>query len=372
MNVMLQYLAICSLYWSLVCGYIGVNDNTLNGAAAEAYCWSNFNSHLASIHSQSDQDELLAICDTLNSGMYCLIGFNDKETEGTWVWNDASCVTYTNWIGYMYDQYGSLVQSTENQCGYLYRSMHGSSFAGKWFHAKCIGVNANLALQPFICNDAFSGSSACSDSPTQTPSTSPISSCLDYNNETSADGNKEMRQFDDQHITNIDNYFMNGTFVSEFDSSYAHDLIECVGSDCIIHCNQSASCLATQIEINVQNKTTLLLCHDAYSCPDASVKTQSASMANISVVCIGKYSCINMDIHLANISSFNLYCLQHGACWDVNVTIDSNNNDTRHNDGIITCVSLHSCDHLVIATNSNQSQLIMYEHSEDVILNNGA
>eukprot|EP01083_Nonionella_stella_P175387 610587_1 len=95
-------------------------------------------------------------------------------------------------------------------------------------------------------------------------------------------------------------------------------------------------------------------------------------MANITVVCKGKYSCINMDIQLSNISSFNMQCLQYGSCWDVNVSIDSNNNDTLYNDGIITCVSLHSCDKLVIATNSNQSQLIMYQYSQDVTLNNGA
>eukprot|EP01083_Nonionella_stella_P174576 605618_1 len=213
-----------------------------------------------------------------------------------------------------------------------------------------------------------------STSPTSPPSTSPISSCYDYNNETSADGNNEMRHFNEKHITNIENYFMNGTFVSEFNSSrdnYQHKLIECVGSNCVIQCNESASCLETQIEINIQNKTTLLLCGGDYSCPGVSVKTQSGSMANITIVCKGKYSCINMDIQVANISSFNLYCLQYGSCWDVNVTIDSNNNDTRHNDGIISCVSLHSCDHLVIATNSNQTQLIMHEHSDDVTLNNG-
>eukprot|EP01083_Nonionella_stella_P088187 245602_1 len=162
-------------------------------------------------------------------------------------------------------------------------------------------------------------------SPTSTPSTSPISSCSDYNNETSGDGNHEIRQFDGKHVTNIDNYFMNGTFVLEFNSSqinYQRELIECLGSHCVIQCSQSASCLETQIQIDVQNKSTLLLCHDDYSCSGASIKTQSVSMANVSVVCIGKYSCINMDIQLANISSFNLYCLQYKSCQDVNISID--------------------------------------------------
>eukprot|EP01083_Nonionella_stella_P278799 948167_1 len=120
-----------------------------------------------------------------------------------------------------------------------------------------------------------------SASPTLTPSISPTSSCLDYNNETSDDGNNETRQFDDKQIANIDNYFTNGAYVLEFNSShdqYKQKLIECTGTDCVIHCDQSASCFETEIEINIQNKTTLLLCHDDFSCSSASVKTQYASM----------------------------------------------------------------------------------------------
>eukprot|EP01083_Nonionella_stella_P145360 455299_1 len=125
-------------------------------------------------------------------------------------------------------------------------------------------IHENITL---ICKHP---TTAPSMSPTSAPSMSPTSSCLDYNNETSADGNDEIRQFDDEYITNIDNYFTNYSFVSEFNSShdqYKQKLIECTGTDCVIHCNQSASCLETEIEINIQNKTTLLLCHDAYSCP---------------------------------------------------------------------------------------------------------
>eukprot|EP01083_Nonionella_stella_P185690 677691_1 len=214
-----------------------------------------------------------------------------------------------------------------------------------------------------------------STSPTTPPSASPTSPCFDYNNETSDDGNDEIRQFDGEHITNIDHYFMNSTSLLHFNSShdnYKQKLIECVGSDCVIRCHHSASCLETNIQIDVQNKTTLLLCDDDYSCPGASVKTQSGSMANITIVCIGRYSCINMDIQVANISSFNLYCLQYQSCFDVNISIDSDNNHTTHNDGIISCVSLHSCDNVWITTNSNVTQLAMYQYSEGVTLNNGA
>eukprot|EP01083_Nonionella_stella_P177032 621080_1 len=323
----------------------------------ESYCNTQYGTSLASIHSAADDNEISSLCATYAQN-WCYIGLNDQNTEGSFVWSDGSNRDYTPSLftnnGYWNGVY-------EN-CIILFDS---GSMPWSWGDSSCHTYNP----YSFICN-------APTPSPTtdtSAPSLAPTSSCLDYNNETSADGNNEMRQFDDKHITNIDSYFRNTTFVSEFNSSrdnYRHKLVECVGSHCFIQCNQSAPCLETNIEIDVQNKTTLLLCDDDYSCPGASVKTQSGSMANVTVVCKGKYSCINMDIQLANISSFNLYCLQHGSCWDVNVSIDSNNNDTRYNDGIISCVSLHSCDHLVIATNSNQTQLVMYEHSEDVLLNN--
>eukprot|EP01083_Nonionella_stella_P145361 455302_1 len=130
-------------------------------------------------------------------------------------------------------------------------------------------IHATITLRCTL-GASIDPTTAPSMSPTSAPSMSPTSSCLDYNNETSADGNDEIRQFDDEYITNIDNYFTNYSFVSEFNSShdqYKQKLIECTGTDCVIHCNQSASCLETEIEINIQNKTTLLLCHDAYSCP---------------------------------------------------------------------------------------------------------
>ena len=31
------------------------------------------------------------------SGYYCWIGYNDIDNEGTFVWDDGSTSTYTNW-----------------------------------------------------------------------------------------------------------------------------------------------------------------------------------------------------------------------------------------------------------------------------------
>eukprot|EP01084_Bolivina_argentea_P316168 547968_1 len=87
--------------------------------------------------------------------------------------------------------------------------------------------------------------------PSNSPTIPPTSSCLDYNNETSYDGNNEIREFNYKDIININNYYTNNNTVLEFNTSYdinyKNKLIECAVSDCIIQCHNTA-CLKTNIE----------------------------------------------------------------------------------------------------------------------------
>eukprot|EP01084_Bolivina_argentea_P316167 547967_1 len=87
--------------------------------------------------------------------------------------------------------------------------------------------------------------------PSTAPTTAPTSSCLDYNNETSSDGNNEIQEFNYKNIINISNYYINKNTVLEFNTSYdinyKNKLIECAVSDCIIQCHNTA-CLKTNIE----------------------------------------------------------------------------------------------------------------------------
>eukprot|EP01084_Bolivina_argentea_P010587 19733_1 len=63
-------------------------------------------------------------------------------------------------------------------------------------------------------------SMAPSIAPTTPPSTAPTSSCLDYNNETSLDGNNEIREFNYKNIININNYHINKNIILEFNTSH--------------------------------------------------------------------------------------------------------------------------------------------------------
>eukprot|EP01084_Bolivina_argentea_P010589 19735_1 len=56
--------------------------------------------------------------------------------------------------------------------------------------------------------------------PSTAPTTPPTSSCLDYNNETSFDGNNEIREFNYKNIININNYHINKNIILEFNTSH--------------------------------------------------------------------------------------------------------------------------------------------------------
>eukprot|EP01084_Bolivina_argentea_P095774 172174_1 len=149
------------------------------------------------------------------------------------------------------------------------------------FTAECAVVSADATPKPTLHPSQTPTSSAA-------PTTSPTSSCLDYNNETSFDGNNEIREFNYKNIININNYYINKNtvleFITSYDINYRNQLIECAVSDCIIQCHHTASCFKTNIEINnITNKTIILLCYDEYSCSSSSVTTQW-SAATISMV----------------------------------------------------------------------------------------
>ena len=95
---------------------------------AESYCVSQ-GSHLASIHSASDNTYALSMCGNATT---CWLGINDLSSEGTYVWSDGTSYDYSNWNpGEPYDPGFSLGQAGEH-CGEL-----AWSGGGGWNDSVC-------------------------------------------------------------------------------------------------------------------------------------------------------------------------------------------------------------------------------------------
>ena len=203
-------------------------------------------------------------------------------------------------------------------------------------------------------------------SPTSAPTSFPTSSCFDYNGEFSNDGNgKFIHLYKYKQINQPSQSIL--TAASQTD-------IECNENiNYLIKCADILSCYSSNITIsNSINKEIVIYCGDNTACFDVSISTETnVSMLNLTVICDGKYSCLDMDVYAADFISMNMYCAGSRSCLDVNVNIstkDGGNNDT--NDSTIRCITPNSCDHIFVKTDSTKTKILMDAHSDGVILDN--
>eukprot|EP01084_Bolivina_argentea_P311116 538501_1 len=293
------------------------NSNQKTWYQAELFCLSVYNTHLASIHSNSDNVEAHNMCVSGQSGQSggCHIGFNDKVTEGLFAWSDGSSVDFTYW------EPGEPNNWKDQDCAEVLYS------TGKWNDFHCDAV-----ANPFLCNAPTSSptpsptpaptaaptslptenpspaptvfpSTAPSYSPSNTPtippsvapSYSPSSSpsnapsqsptaCIDYNNSQlhyiSNDGEDDIRPINISHEINhlfensllIDSVIYYNTKPNESNPvPYYNALITCVNDFeneiCFIECIGTLSCFAGDIIPKSNNIDTLLIkCNVKDSC----------------------------------------------------------------------------------------------------------
>ena len=73
-----------------------------------------------------------------------------------------------------------------------------------------------------------------------------------------------------------------------------------------------------------------------------------------------------------NVYNFRELVIECGNIEDLNLVININSNISYYNESAkIFCYTFNACDNLQINTNVINTQLLMYNYSSDVILNNG-
>ena len=108
------------------------SSSTKTWSDAAAYCRSNGNGRLVTISSQAENDFLKSMA----NGNRCWIGYNDIQTEGTFVWADSSeSSSFTNWF------WGEPNNMQNQDCGVLYSS-------GNWDDDYCTN------LYTFLCESS--------------------------------------------------------------------------------------------------------------------------------------------------------------------------------------------------------------------------
>ncbi|XP_072025170.1 C-type mannose receptor 2-like [Amphiura filiformis] len=80
-------------YYGRECYY--VNTNILTHSDAKAYC-ENLDAELAVIHSSGVNSHIQSLISGISTST-AHIGYNDRDSEGTWEWYNDDSVVYTNW-----------------------------------------------------------------------------------------------------------------------------------------------------------------------------------------------------------------------------------------------------------------------------------
>ena len=135
----------------------------LSWTDADAYCQTHFGKHLASIHSDKETEQALAVCSKgaptkLSDFVGCWIGYRSVNGQ-PWYAADGSPVSYENWRegapnnykdGHSSDNGAFLKVNVENVPG---------NWDGSWEDTQ---TKANSRISRFLCNGATQG---CSDTP---------------------------------------------------------------------------------------------------------------------------------------------------------------------------------------------------------------
>ena len=90
-----------------------VCDSTATWADAQAACWA-VDYHLLTIDDATEGSWVDGVIDLYSTSKWWM-GFNDIDSEGTWVWEDGTTVSYTNWAA------GEPNDSGGEDCGQLNR-----------------------------------------------------------------------------------------------------------------------------------------------------------------------------------------------------------------------------------------------------------
>ena len=184
----------------------------------------------------------------------------------------------------------------------------------------------------------------------------------------------------DYDLVNLTRYFPDSInqihrIIADDGTDHMFASLSCDDDNCIIECNDTLSCALSTIYFNGTDQSTILVsCSHSFSCLSTTILLEGPSPdADITVICSGEDSCNEVVANLSDFKSFHLYCVGTGSCQEVTVNLDVNDYDdgNPYEHGVIHCVQPDVCNDLTLNTNSEHSQLVMYEFSRGIVLNNG-
>lgn len=120
----------CSMYF--------LNPSPNSGSSAQAYA-ETFGANLISIQDAAENECIINELNRIGQSGVIWIGFNDEQTEGSFVWYDQSPITYTNWAPGEPNNTGG-----NEDCTQIYPD-------GMWNDLNCNTANAKSIIEVNLC-----------------------------------------------------------------------------------------------------------------------------------------------------------------------------------------------------------------------------
>eukprot|EP01084_Bolivina_argentea_P153556 267750_1 len=153
-------------------------------------------------------------------------------------------------------------------------------------------------------------------------------------------------------------------------SQFVNKYHNCTNEDgCDYYCESITSCFQYTIDCNTPTGCNII-CQNSFSCLSMKIIADSYDSTELTIICHGQNSCQDMFTDIVGITSAHIHCESRFSCFSLSAQFDeiSSRNNSKTS---VTCYSDNACDFLHVYADGPYTQLNMYSHSGDVILDNG-
>eukprot|EP01083_Nonionella_stella_P291176 990832_1 len=246
----------------------------------------------------------------------------------------------------------NIICDAYNSCGYI------SSFHCNGIGGCTVSCNHDTGCPPGYTPLSVAPTST---EPTSTPSYSPTTSGCIALHPTMKAINVAMSANNITFIHNVPRAEqIDGSDIATFSSQSLY--LNVTQSE--LHCGGLVSCFQSKIYCASEQIHCNVLCKGQLSCIEATIHANNTQ--NIHVMCDGEDACRNVQIYTHNITAVTIDCVSSSSCTAMQISLNKNTQS------IISCYLMNSCDDIhIFSTNYNDTQLYLYEYSENIVYDNG-
>jgi hypothetical protein len=172
------------------------------------------------------------------------------------------------------------------------------------------------------------------------------------------------------NTTGFNDVFVN---ITNTEAQYVDVTLSCTNEYCELYCIHSVGCFLSRYICDASfGLICNVECEGIFSCANMIIVANNSETMQLTVVCSGTSACQSTTVYADAIQSLDIFCIDEDSCLGMQVYTPNMpiNNLTNTSYAKVTCFDANSCDELYIEADNAQTQLKMYYHSDDIVIDN--